>query len=539
MKSLFKFSSLFVLVSVSALGLSSASESEPTNHCWLLSSPLRQALSSGGEFALQAFCGERDITENQSANSAAQLEQEVPTHADPSLLNIRVNDPSTDIPENTTQSETTIAIFKDTVLIGYVDTGQFNPRTNGVSTLSGYARSLDGGQTFIDMGRGPANELGWGFSDPDIDVDSQGNFYFANIQFTLSTRGQNSFMGIAKSTDGGLTFSRPVLIKGTGPEDVHFQDKELIAVDNTGSPFDGNVYMSWTEFSPGGVQILFVRSTDGGASYSEPIVLSRAKFGFVQGSMPAVGPNGEVYVVWLAAESPLDRTLRIRRSDDGGVTFGPEVTITTIKSTRDVTAGSRCGRQALKGNIRTLELPAIAVDRSDGPTRGHVYVVYQSDPDGDGADISDVFFTRSTDGGATWSPPVRLNDDQTTTDQWMPFVAVTREGTIGVMFYDRRFDPDNLKIDVYMAVSRDGGQSFLPNFRITDMPFDVPPTAPNFDSLRGICYMGDYNHMTADDQFFYLAWGDNRQLLKTQQFPEGRPDPDVYFAKVFMPRFER
>jgi len=531
---------LFILLSVSVLSLSSASGSEPTNHCWLLSSPMRQYLSSGGEFALQVFCSERDIAENQSENTVALLTKEAAPQTDTPLSNVRVNDPSTDIPENTTQSETTIAIFGNTVLVGYVDTAQFNPRTNGVSTLSGYARSLDGGHTFTDMGRGPSNEQGWGFSDPDIGVDSQGNFYFANIQFTPSARGQNSFMGIAKSIDGGLTFGRPILIKGTGPEDVHFQDKELIALDNTNSPFDGNVYMSWTEFSPQGSQILFVRSMDGGITYSEPLVLSKATLGFVQGSMPAVGPNGEVYVVWLAAETSSERALRIRRSDDGGVTFGPEVTIASLRPTADPTASRRCGRQALKGNIRTLELPAIAVDRSDGPTKGSVYVVYQSDPDGDGPDTSDVFFTRSTDGGLRWSAPIRVNDDQTTTDQWMPSVAVTYEGTIGVMFYDRRRDPENnLKIDVYMAVSRDGGQSFSPNFRITDVPFDVPPTAPNFDSLRGICYMGDYNHITADDQFFYLAWGDNRSVLKTERFPEGRPDPDVFFAKVFMPRFER
>ncbi len=170
-------------------------------------------------------------------------------------------------------------------------------------------------------------------------------------------------------------------------------------------------------------------------------------------------------MVGLAVDS--SRTLRVRRSDDGGVTFGPEVTITSVQITRDPAASSRCGRQALKGNIRTFELPAIAVDRSVGPTKGSVYVVYQSDPDGDGPDISDVFFTRSADGGLTGSQPIRVNDDETITDQWMPFVGVTREGTI------------------------------------------------------------------------YLAWGDNRSPLKTERFHGGRPDPDVFFAKVFMPRLER
>src|SRR5216683_7909206 len=64
---------------------------------------------------------------------------------------------------------------------------------------------------------------------------------------------------------------------------------------------------------------------------------------------------------------------------------------------------------------------------------------------------SDVFLTVSHDHGKTWSAPVRVNDDATQTDQWMPSVAVTEEGTVGVMFYDRRNDPGaNLNIDVYL-----------------------------------------------------------------------------------------
>jgi hypothetical protein len=54
----------------------------------------------------------------------------------------------------------------------------------------------------------------------------------------------------------------------------------------------------------------------------------------------------------------------------------------------------------------------------------------------------------------------------------------------------------------------------------------------NFDALRGICYMGDYNQMAADAQFFYLTWGDNRSILKTERYPNGRPDPDVFFTKI-------
>ncbi|MCX8103805.1 MAG: glycoside hydrolase [Candidatus Bipolaricaulota bacterium] len=495
--------------------------------CWLLDSPWRAVLSSSGESALLSICTPPASFSPQHAPKSSQTRPS-------QFLNIQVNDPSTDIPEQTTQSETTIAIYKETVLVAFVDTGQYLPATVGVSSLSGYARSEDGGQTFIDLGRVPPSSRSIGYSDPSLGVDSQGHFYFANLQYIPEQRRTLSALGVAKSTDGGKTFSEPVLVGGT--DQANFQDKELIAVDNTGSPFDGNVYMAWTEFSPAGPRILFVRSTDGGKTFSAPLVLSDDIS--VQGATPAVGPDGAVYVAWIAFEGN-ERILKMRRSDDGGVSFAEPVIVAQIMRTADAQATRDCRRQALKGGIRTLELPSVAVDRS--PTSffcGALYVTYQSDPDGPGPDISDVFLVSSLDGGKTFSPPVRVNDDQTQTDQFMPAVAVAADGTVGVFFYDRRLDSNNFKMDVFFARSRDGGRSFEPNIRVTDVSFEVPPTfgqptsSTNFDALRGICYMGDYNQMAADERFFYLAWGDNRNILKTERYPNGRPDPDVFFAKI-------
>ncbi len=501
----------------------------PPSFCWLLSSPWREFLSSSGESALLSICTSHRAPSPQRALAHISSYK----HTSSPFANIQVNDPSTDIPEQTTQSETTIAIYKETVLVAFVDTGQYLPATVGASSLSGYARSDDGGQTFTDLGRVPPSSRSIGYSDPSLGVDSQGNFYFANLQYVPVRRTTLSALGVAQSVDGGRTFTEPVLVSGT--DQANFQDKELIAVDNTGGRFDGSVYMAWTEFSPDGTHILFVRSTDGGKTFSAPIVLSDDIL--VQGATPAVGPDGEVYVVWLSLDS--ERTLKIRRSDDGGVSFGPTVTAAQLARTFDPQASNVCRRQALKGGIRTLELPSVAIDRS--PTsffRGTIYIAYQSDPDGSGPDISDVFLVRSLDGGKTFSKPVRVNDDQTHTDQFMPAVAVAADGTVGVFFYDRRLDQENLKIDVYFARSRNGGETFEPNIRVTDVSFDVPPTfgqrtsSMNFDALRGICYMGDYNQMAADGKFFYLAWGDNRNILKTENYPNGRPDPDVFFAKI-------
>ncbi len=275
--------------------------------CWLLDSPWREVLSGSGESALLSICAPHQEFSPQ------RLLARIAAQAPPSQFpNIQVNDPATDIPEQTTQSETTIAIYKDTVLVAFVDTGQYLPVTAGVSSLSGYARSADGGQTFIDLGRVPPSSRSIGYSDPSLGVDSRGNFYFANLQYVPEQRRTLSALGVAKSIDGGRTFAEPVLVGGTDP--ANFQDKELIAVDNTGGRFDGNVYMAWTEFSPEGLRILFVRSTDGGETFSAPMVLSDDLS--VQGATPAVGPDGEVYVVWLSLDS--GRSLKIRRSDDGG-----------------------------------------------------------------------------------------------------------------------------------------------------------------------------------------------------------------------------
>jgi hypothetical protein len=156
--------------------------------CWLLDSPWRELLSSSGESALITIC-------SPQFSSALPYKTAAEAQNAQSWKNIRVNDPSIDIPEQTTQSETTIALYKDTVLVAFVDTGQYLPATVGVSSLSGYARSEDGGRTFTDLGRVPPSPRSLGYSDPSLGVDSQGNFYFSNIQFVPAQRSTLSFLG--------------------------------------------------------------------------------------------------------------------------------------------------------------------------------------------------------------------------------------------------------------------------------------------------------------------------------------------------------
>jgi hypothetical protein len=149
---------------------------------------------------------------------------------------------------------------------------------------------------------------------------------------------------------------------------------------------------------------------------------------------------------------------------------------------------------------------------------GHLYITYPAQA---GADHGDVFLTTSHDGGKTWSAHVRANDDATQTDQWMPSVAVTDEGIVGVMFYDGRNDPlNNLKMDVYLAISTNHGHGFHSNQRITNTSF---PPAVHFDP-SSLLTPWRLQPDGGRRRPLLPVWGDNRD------FVGARHDPNVYFA---------
>src|SRR5439155_13207220 len=154
----------------------------------------------------------------------------------------------------------------------------------------------------------------------------------------------------------------------------------------------------------------------------------------------------------------------------------------------------------LNGGFRTNAFPQAVAN----PTNGNIYVVFNDNPPD--VDRADIFFTQSSDGGNTWSSPVRVNDDATTNDQWQPALAVTPDGTrLFVGFYDRRLDPANSAIDTFGAIGFIAGSTvaFQPNFRISTESF---PVAIGQDPVVNATYMGDYDVAVADDSFFYYTW---------------------------------
>lgn len=433
-----------------------------------------------------------------------------------------------------TQSETSTAWCGNNVVVGFNDSGSFLETTlmpgSGLS-FNGVSRSTNKGGSFTDLGFLNPGPVITDFlsGDPVLGCSDSNTFYYAS----LFERATTSDISVSGSFDGGQTFGSPVsAVSKNGT--THFLDKDWLAVDPTNL---NRIYVTYTDFDDSGslcgldsvsglpiprAAIELVRSTDGGTSWGTPVVIDEVcGSAFVQGSQVAVGPGGEVYVAWEGFAASGARELDIRKSTDSGATFGALVKVDNV-----ICAGT-C--DLFQGNFHSgLEFPTLAVDRSGKATNGFVYIAWNDGrnltvPDAaSGPDASpgsygyaDIMASRSTDGGATWVAPVRVNNNPEPlssglgTDQYSPGIAVDKTGKVGVCFYDRRLDPNNFLIDRECASSKDAGTSWR-NKRITKKNF---PAVPGQDVLLNPRYMGDYDGLASDftktNSGFIGAWGDN------------------------------
>jgi hypothetical protein len=159
------------------------------------------------------------------------------------------------------------------------------------------------------------------------------------------------------------------------------------------------------------------------------------------------------------------------------------------------------------GGFRIVNLPSAAED----PLTGDLVVVWNDQLFGD----PDILAIRSTDGGMTWSAPVRVNDDLGTDAQFFPWVDADETGVFHAVWYDRR--DNGFDIDVYYASSMDGGASWTANVRVTAAAFT--PVLPSEGGAAD--FLGDYNAVTAAEGFAYPFYQDARSGVQ-----------DVYVAVV-------
>lgn len=466
------------------------------SNCALLDDPTARGMMSGAlETALLHACGREDDGATARVAPTAPPDYDgatariAPAAYLPAALgdDVLVNDPTGEA-TSMTQNGAVIARNEDNGVLCAAYNDSYHGHVEGTG-WTGFSSSGDGGATWSDHGSlNTPNSYGY----PSLVWRrADGRFYLA----TLHANGLGLW-------DLGTMCNWPnwVGMIHTGTMD----DKEMLAVDNNpSSPYYGRLYAVWTNHADG--HIYAARSGDGGQIWSPPVDVSGHNL--VHGAWPAVDPvTGDVYVAWTHwdayPDGPID--VEIARSTDGGATWNPLTNPMSDRvNPRDATATANCGRPALNGNIRYYPYPQIAVDQNS-----NLHVVYSYDPDSyNTGDVVNIYYRRSTDGGATWGNEIRVNDHYAA-DQFSPALAVAETGEIAVFWYDRRLDAtNNLLYDRYMAISRNGGLSFEANKRISDESSPVVAAGPGMAP----CYHGDYDGATAGGGVFYTVWGDDRR----------------------------
>ena len=301
---------------------------------------------------------DEDAAAGRLPSRAAMPDHAGSTFFGPGPANVLVNNRAGDA-ANAAQSEEDVAMLGLNGIAAWNDGQGF---INGAGS-QGLGVTTDGGQTWTTI---PVVHPGgvppqfW-FSDPAVALNAKtGEFYFAAI--TLPGVGMDG-VGVARGhfSGGSLVWDGATSVRA-GLNSQIFFDKEWIAADSA----SGNVYLSYTVFGAAADTIVFQRSTDGGSTFNDPVTVNTSGFGNVQGSRPAVGPLGQVYVAWQEA-GPTNDFMDVRVSLDHGASFGAQVQAVSEWSN---------GFSGAPGFNRPfgITFPSIAVDRSPGPHRGRVFL---------------------------------------------------------------------------------------------------------------------------------------------------------------------
>jgi hypothetical protein len=328
-------------------------------------------------------------------------------------------------------------------------------------------------------------------SDPVLDFDKDGNFFYNSL--TNSTGDYTCT--VYKSTNGGAAWDM-----GT---EAHGGDKQWMAIDRTNGQGLGNIYSCWNSNYSSCTPGFFTRSADAGATYEDCIEVEGYPF---WGTME-VGPEGELYIA--GAGSP--DGVQVIKTNNAQI---PGSTINWFYDTPVEMDGYVSG-QAPINPVGILGQVTVDVDRSEGPGRGNVYVlasvvrISEYDP-------ADVMFAKSTDGGASFGPPKRINTDVSTQNyQWFGTMSVAPNGRIDVIWLDTRHDfPGGFLSALYYCYSDDQGETWSINKQLSE-PFDPTVGYPQQEK------MGDYYDMVSDNGGAHLAWANT---LNGEQ--------DVYYTHI-------
>ena len=458
---------------------------------------------------------------------------------------IQVSSPAMDFAKKGyTQSTTSSAWCGTSVVVGYEDTGAlFRTNPSGQSgvpmSLDGASFSTDAGAKFTDIGFLPPgtsspNAL---LGNPVVTCSSPKHFQYASILNISTADGLDSIFGpsVSFSADGGRTWGSPVqavsVYASTG-----LIDKPWMAVDPTDPQ---RLYLTYTHLVfLGCINIELVSSVNGGKSWSVPTIVGadcdNSGTSMLTGSNVIVSPGGKVYVAYEFFPAPppgtsfVNNVIYFARSLDHGATFGKPLKIADV-----VPGGDGI---ELNGHLLVDEYPQLAVDRTNKPSRGTIYLTW---PDGREKIVPNatapsgtyaypgIFLAKSTTFGQSFKvlgpvSPTPKDFSGVGRDQFLPGIAVDKDGEVGVCYYDRRNDKANLRIDRYCSVSENQGKSWK-DLRASNLNWMPTPDLDPLDPRPGAA-LGKYDALTSEFLFnsegffgaFEIEIGGNPNIVATK-----------------------
>ncbi|MFP5316872.1 MAG: sialidase family protein [Acidimicrobiia bacterium] len=385
----------------------------------------------------------------------------------------------------------------------------------------GLQASGDGGRSFVPADPVPRVPEG---ADrcyaPEVGFDSQGRLYYLFV--ALAGEGNNPVgVYLTSSTDRARTFEPPRRILGPS----HYQVR--MALDGR-----DRMHLVWLKafsdaalggLTPDPNPLFTAYSDDGGRTFSSPVQVSDPHRARAVAPALVVGADSAVHVAYYDLQDdardyqglegpPFDGTwsVVVTSSADRGRTYGPGVAV----DEQIVPPG----RVML---IYTMAPPSAAADG-----RGGVFVAWTDARNGD----PDVYLSRSADGGRTFDPPRRVNDDPLGNgrDQYLPRLGVAPGGDrLDVLFLDRRNDADNVRNEAWLAWSTDGARSFVANVPVSSDRSDTRVGQRYLvPSAAGLYEIGGRLGLLSRKSSAVAAWPDTRNASV------GSTDQNVFTAEV-------
>lgn len=390
-------------------------------------------------------------------------------------------------PSNVSQTEVFITAHPTdpNILFASANTIVFSP-TFFVS--EGIYVSTDAGNNWYGSDTCSGQYIDFHGGDPGIAIDKDGTFIITRLGRAPVFPGLYSH----HSTDNGQTWS---LQKSVSLDEL--ERATIVSDVDPASPFYGRTYIAYVRFTPPW-PVMTAHTNDGAQNWITPFAVNNPPQRSAGGEI-TIGLNGEVYITWagVANQSPfIEIHGSFASSTDGGVTWNVNEVAFEMRGI--------VGLLPQKQNIRVNGLPRIAVDKSNSPYRGTIYIVTTERNFGAAGSDPDIILLKSTDKGASWSSGIRVNQDALNNGkiQYFPAIDVDDWGGVNIIYYDDRNTTSDSN-GVFLSRSTDGGNTWN-EYEISDHRFKPVPIGG-----LGTGYQGDNIDIVAVGNKLWPVWMDN------------------------------